>query len=73
MENVQILSKRGKPKFIENGKSFSFEKNQKTGLLNSGSAMCAVLVKHVSISGMGELSGVLINIRIQEMRAKWKS
>ena len=31
MENVQILSKRGKPKFIENGKSFSFEKKSKDG------------------------------------------
>ena len=30
MENT-ILSQRGKPKFIENGKSFSFEKNSKDG------------------------------------------
>ena len=30
MENT-IMSQRGKPKFIENGKSFSFEKNSKDG------------------------------------------
>ena len=33
MENIPILSKRGRPKFIENGKSYSFEKHSKDGLV----------------------------------------
>ena len=31
MENIVTFSIRGKPKFIEDGKSFSFEKNSKDG------------------------------------------
>ena len=31
MENIPTLSKRGKLKFIEDGKSFSFEKHSKDG------------------------------------------
>ena len=31
MENIVTLSTRGKPKFIEDGKSFSFEKDSKDG------------------------------------------